>query len=384
VTLDTSGLPKGTKGSVTLRVRTAGNESDSDDEPGAADASAEADGLGEEIILVSLDAGRHESQTLDLIFDHYAEFSVEGPPGAAVHLAGYLVPDEGGEPSDDNEDSGGLPPGMTASDLQAMLEARMGGGGMGGEEDDDSDESRSSDDESDDSDQDLDSDDVDAVARAGGGRGGRVKIEEVEEESDSDEAPTAVPINPGKRKAEASATTGKDEGAKKCRGAAPATPAAPAAPPAKMPAPDVKAKPTPAKSPAAPKKEGSQEPPEGVQGLGKKGTSKTFDNGFRLETLSTGPPGGKFATGGKQVTMRYKGWLQKGGKVFDQNQRGFKFVLGVGQVIKGWDRGVAGMREGDKRRLTIPGQMAYGREGVRGTIPPNATLCFDVELVKVG
>lgn len=57
--------------------------------------------------------------------------------------------------------------------------------------------------------------------------------------------------------------------------------------------------------------------------------------------------------------------------------------VGVGEVIKGWDRGVAGMRVGDKRKLTVPPQMAYGTDGVRGTIPPNATLNFSVELVDV-
>ena len=56
---------------------------------------------------------------------------------------------------------------------------------------------------------------------------------------------------------------------------------------------------------------------------------------------------------------------------------------GVGEVIKGWDRGVAGMRVGDKRKLTVPPQMGYGSDGVRGTIPPNATLLFNVELVDV-
>ncbi len=57
--------------------------------------------------------------------------------------------------------------------------------------------------------------------------------------------------------------------------------------------------------------------------------------------------------------------------------------VGVGEVIKGWDRGVAGMRVGDKRKLTVPPQMAYGTDGIRGAIPPNATLNFNVELVDV-
>ena len=81
--------------------------------------------------------------------------------------------------------------------------------------------------------------------------------------------------------------------------------------------------------------------------------------------------------------MRYVGKLASTGKVFDETKGGkvFWFRLGVGEVIKGWDVGVSGMRVGDKRRLTVPPQMAYGKEGVKGAIPPNSTLVFDVELV---
>jgi FK506-binding nuclear protein len=71
--------------------------------------------------------------------------------------------------------------------------------------------------------------------------------------------------------------------------------------------------------------------------------------------------------------------------VFDstKGKKAFEFRLGVGEVIKGWDVGVKGMRVGDKRQLVIPPSMGYGREGVRGAIPPNATLVFDIELVDV-
>ncbi|EIE23522.1 peptidyl-prolyl cis-trans isomerase, partial [Coccomyxa subellipsoidea C-169] len=88
---------------------------------------------------------------------------------------------------------------------------------------------------------------------------------------------------------------------------------------------------------------------------------------------------------GQKVGVRYRGTLAKSGKVFDETKgnKTFSFRLGVGEVIKGWDRGVVGMRVGDKRRLTVPPQMAYGTSGVRGAIPPNATLNFDVELVDV-
>ena len=103
-----------------------------------------------------------------------------------------------------------------------------------------------------------------------------------------------------------------------------------------------------------------------------------------LVTVAQGPPGGKQAKPGKRVTMRYVGRLQSG-KIFDQTKGNatFAFRLGVGEVIRGWDVGVDGMRVGDKRRLTIPHTLAYGKKGVRGAIPGGATLIFDVELVSV-
>ena len=93
---------------------------------------------------------------------------------------------------------------------------------------------------------------------------------------------------------------------------------------------------------------------------------------------------------GKQVKVHYTGWLfdagapENKGKKFDSSvDRGmpFTFVIGVGQVIKGWDEGVADMKIGEMRRLIIPGHLAYGARGVPGLIPANATLVFDVELL---
>ncbi|KAH7537907.1 hypothetical protein FEM48_Zijuj03G0142700 [Ziziphus jujuba var. spinosa] len=112
---------------------------------------------------------------------------------------------------------------------------------------------------------------------------------------------------------------------------------------------------------------------------------RTFPNGLVMEELAMGKPDGKKATSGKMVSVRYTGKLQKNGKIFDSNvgRAPFKFRLGVGQVIAGWDVGVCGMRVGDKRRLTIPPSMGYGAKGAGGTIPPNAWLSFDVELVDV-
>ncbi|MQL83957.1 hypothetical protein Taro_016458 [Colocasia esculenta] len=111
---------------------------------------------------------------------------------------------------------------------------------------------------------------------------------------------------------------------------------------------------------------------------------RTFANGLVIEELSMGQPDGKRASPGKTVFVRYIGKLRNG-KIFDSNvgQRPFKFRLGVGQVIKGWDVGVDGMRIGDKRRLTIPPSMGYGEKGAGGVIPGNSWLIFDVELVDV-
>ena len=95
---------------------------------------------------------------------------------------------------------------------------------------------------------------------------------------------------------------------------------------------------------------------------------------------------GATAVAGDSVTVNYVGSLTDG-KVFDASANhgttGFTFNLGAGQVIKGWDQGIAGMKEGGKRQLVIPASLAYGDQAVGGVIPANSTLIFEVELLKV-
>ena len=111
----------------------------------------------------------------------------------------------------------------------------------------------------------------------------------------------------------------------------------------------------------------------------------TTPSGLKIEDIKVGT--GELAVAGKNVTVHYTGWLTDGviqGKKFDSSKdrgQAFIFALGRGEVIRGWDEGVAGMKVGGKRKLTIPPDLGYGSRGAGGVIPPNATLKFDVELL---
>jgi len=117
-----------------------------------------------------------------------------------------------------------------------------------------------------------------------------------------------------------------------------------------------------------------------------------MDNITSLQVKDNKIGSGAEATSGKTVSVHYTGWLydakaaDRHGKKFDSSKdhgEPFSFKLGAGQVIRGWDQGVAGMKIGGTRTLVIPSDLGYGARGAGGVIPPNATLVFDVELLDV-
>jgi len=113
-------------------------------------------------------------------------------------------------------------------------------------------------------------------------------------------------------------------------------------------------------------------------------TLVTTESGLQYEDIVEGT--GAMPQSGRRVTVHYTGMLEDGTKFDSSRDRNspFTFTIGVGQVIKGWDEGVASMRVGGQRKLIIPPELGYGARGAGGIIPPNATLIFDVELLRVG
>merc|ERR1712037_778613 len=156
---------------------------------------------------------------------------------------------------------------------------------------------------------------------------------------------------------------------------------------AKTPKADAKAAKTDAKTPKAETKSEDKAPKTPKEKAAKdaaatpgKTPKRTLKGGVQVEELKEGS--GSEVKVGNMVGMHYAGKLSSNNKQFDacsSPQKPFKFKIGTGQVIRGWDVGVLGMKVGGKRRLTIPASMAYGKEGAQPDIPPNATLVFDVD-----
>jgi FKBP-type peptidyl-prolyl cis-trans isomerase len=137
------------------------------------------------------------------------------------------------------------------------------------------------------------------------------------------------------------------------------------------------------------KKENQGQPSSQSQTVNPTGSANKSSGITELKIEEITPGTGAEATPGKTVKVHYTGWLANGtekGNEFDSSKKHGEpcsFPLGAGKVISGWDKGVAGMKVGGKRKLIIPPQMAYGESGAGNVIPPNSTLIFEVELLDV-
>jgi len=278
-----------------------------------------------EFVLCALTPKHIEQQLLDHNFVEGEEvtFSISGPN--AVHLTGNYIPDD-----DMDQDPYGM---MGSSDEEDDME-----------------------DSEEDEDDDILANGIvtnGAKRLAAAEESEEEEDEEEEEESEEEEVPAPKTKNEKKRAAEqAAATSNKKQKAQEQ---------------AKKP----EAKKPEAKKPEPKKQEPKKEEPKVTK----------LANGLIIEDIKVGT--GPKAKSGQRIGMRYIGKL-KNGKVFDKNVSGkpFNFILGRGEVIKGWDTGIAGMQIGGERRLTIPAPLAYGSQNLPG-IPKNSTLIFDVKLLTM-
>lgn len=295
---------------------------------------------------------------LDVIFEAGKEVTLRVNGPEEVHLSGYAVTvlseEEGDEdmygqpmdlPSLESLQKGKDDDGKEKSALRKLVDGEL-------EEDEDDDEDFDEDDEE-------EEDPEDHILRDKKGRIIELKKKKDDEEEKEEEEETKQP--PAKRKREESKQTQKkkvEEASEK--------------PEAKQQQKQQKKQQQKQKAASLKEKEQMHAAANQVLQNGKAG----------LKFMDIVKGDGKASVPGKRVSVNYIGKLENG-KVFDQSRgRPFTFRLGVGEVIKGWDLGVKGMREGGKRQLVIPAHLAYGARGAPPTIPPNATLIFDVELLK--
>lgn len=360
------------------------------------------------LVIAVLRAGGAEMMGLDLVYDEYTEFSVHGT--ATVHLTGYYMPMEmeeetwKGDAPDDSDDEDYTPEETAA--LQSLMNRRARAV-------DDEDSESDSDEvplavqlqqlDGSDSEDEPASDSSDSVLySATARRQSTVIVEEIETEQ-----PVAQTTSSSKKRKINAAAALKSPAQPAPKVTAPKSHPTAAKSAAAMPAKKAGAAATPLTTPSKSSKTAlptsSSKPSQsadkatkrtqklGDEFLNGASTSsplgrdvRKFPNGLTIENVAMGSSDGKLAKAGKRVKMRYCGKLESG-RIFDQTKgnKTFSFRLGVGEVISGWDKGIEGMRVGDKRKLTVPPSMAYGNRGAPPSIPPKATLVFEVELVNV-
>ncbi|XP_065076404.1 46 kDa FK506-binding nuclear protein-like [Ochlerotatus camptorhynchus] len=312
---------------------------------------------------------------LDLNFDEGDQISLSTKGEGVVHLTGYLMPNEedlfGGEDDEDLEEEEDeeveaspqkgkgkeriakkVAQKVNAKEVQLEEDGeedeldetfelptgankKSGAKGAVEEEDSDDDDDDEDDEDDDDDDEDMDDSKLD---------GEEDSDDDDDDESDDDEEDDSEDEQPKAKVAKVEKKASKQNGVENGKA-----------------------------SPKEQKKEGQQQ----------EAKTRTLQGGLVVEDLKVGS--GQEAKPGKKVAVFYEGRLKKNNKVFDSTNKGpgFKFALGRGEVIKGWDLGVSGMKVGGKRRLTVPHQLAYGTRGSPPVIPPNSTLVFDVELKNV-
>ncbi|KAF2073699.1 hypothetical protein CYY_004987 [Polysphondylium violaceum] len=298
---------------------------------------------GKTYAICSLSVNGIASATLDTNFEQGKEIAFKVSGNNTVHLTGYFVDSMLADDSDDEEDSQEESDEEINSDEIDFEE---------GAEDDDEDEE-----EEDEEDEDEQKVLAATVAAALNKR--KLEINQNKEPQTKKNKIEQPAVTKAQTTAAASPAKKEQTPTKKEQTPTKVQPAAkPAASPAKKPAA------VPAQSPKAEEKKGKV----------------TLKNGLQYEDIQIGT--GPTPVAGKRIAVKYIGKLQNG-KTFDSSlNKPFSFRLGVGEVIKGWDLGFAGMKVGGKRRLVIPSNLGYGPQGAPPSIPGNATLIFDVELCK--
>eukprot|EP01026_Neomeris_dumetosa_P006880 TRINITY_DN1214_c0_g1_i14.p2 TRINITY_DN1214_c0_g1~~TRINITY_DN1214_c0_g1_i14.p2 ORF type:complete len:382 (-),score=89.36 TRINITY_DN1214_c0_g1_i14:869-1930(-) len=301
----------------------------------------------DDFVVISCLNIQNPMANLDLLMDSYSEFKVQG--NAEVHLSGYLMPDY---VMDDDEDEDYIGEELEEGDDEE-IENRIGqnskalleDGFLVGEDDSDDDE-----------DEEL----VDQVPQ----RKQSCVIEEIDDEDVQQGKDEETVLGESqkqwkqKQQQQQQKESKKQKRNKKKRGQ--------------------EEKEQEEEEPTQKKLKTEQQ----IGGNLKKGQTKNFPNGFQIQQKQVGFDDAKVAKQGKTLKIAYVARLAKNGKIVDKSKK-FSFKLGHGQVIAGMEEGCKGMRVGDERLLVVPPEMAYGTDGVKGSIPQNATMQFEISLLDV-